>query len=150
MYVKTINGEVDKYPYSVRDLFNDNPQTSFPAKPTKELLAEWGVFEVVMIDPPEVDHTKNVTEVLPVNTDGSWVQSWLVTDASQEEIASRTEEAKRQVRDQRNAALTASDWTQVNDSLVDKAIWAQYRQSLRDITSQVDFPFNVVWPVKPD
>ena len=149
MYVKITNGGVDKYPYSVNALFKDNPQTSFPEKPTKELLAEWGVFEVISTNAPEVDHTKNVVEVSPVKVGDNWVQSWLVTDATQEEIESRTEEAKQQIRDQRNAALASSDWTQVNDSLVDKTVWAKYRQALRDITSQAGFPFNVVWPVKP-
>jgi hypothetical protein len=52
-------------------------------------------------------------------------------------------------RNQRNVLLAASDWTQVDDAPVDKAAWATYRQALRDITSQVDFPHTVTWPAKP-
>ena len=57
---------------------------------------------------------------------------------------------QEQVREQRNSLLTASDWTQVVDSTVDKAAWATYRQSLRDIPTQNGFPFTVKWPAKPE
>ena len=55
------------------------------------------------------------------------------------------------VRAQRNAKLGASDWTQLADtplSGADRALWADYRQALRDITTQTD-PFNINWPVEP-
>lgn len=52
-------------------------------------------------------------------------------------------------RAKRNDLLAASDWTQVIDAPVDQAVWATYRQALRDITSQTGFPYNVTWPVKP-
>jgi len=53
------------------------------------------------------------------------------------------------VRIARNQALAASDWTQVADAPVDRAAWADYRQALRDITSQADFPENIIWPTEP-
>ena len=37
------------------------------------------------------------------------------------------------VRNWRNNELLKSDWTQVEDSPVDKAAWANYRQTLRDL-----------------
>lgn len=49
----------------------------------------------------------------------------------------------------RNALLLESDWTQLSDSPVDKAIWSTYRQALRDIPQQDGFPENIVWPDKP-
>jgi hypothetical protein len=53
------------------------------------------------------------------------------------------------VRAERNALLSASDWTQLPDVPLDtKEAWAAYRQALRDITNQPD-PFNIVWPVPP-
>lgn len=54
-----------------------------------------------------------------------------------------------EVRSDRNALLSQSDWTQVADAPVDKAAWATYRQALRDITDQSGFPHEVDWPVKP-
>lgn len=55
-----------------------------------------------------------------------------------------------QVRAERNRLLAASDWTQlpdVPDAI--RAVWAAYRQALRDIPQQEGFPHNVAWPVKP-
>lgn len=49
----------------------------------------------------------------------------------------------------RNALLAECDWTQVDDAPVDKAVWAAYRQELRDITAQSGFPLNINWPIKP-
>lgn len=54
-----------------------------------------------------------------------------------------------EVRSDRNALLSQSDWTQVADAPVDKVTWATYRQALRDITDQTGFPHEVDWPVKP-
>lgn len=55
-----------------------------------------------------------------------------------------------QTRERRNALLAASDWTQVIDAPVDKAAWATYRQTLRDIPAQQGFPLEVQWPVQPE
>ncbi len=52
-------------------------------------------------------------------------------------------------RVERNVKLSASDWTQLEDAPVDKAAWAVYRQALRDIPLQEDFPLNVQWPGLP-
>ena len=55
------------------------------------------------------------------------------------------------VRQQRNALLTACDWTQLPDVPVEtKTGWAEYRQLLRDITEQSGFPESVIWPNKPE
>jgi hypothetical protein len=58
-----------------------------------------------------------------------------------------------QVRAQRDALLTACDWTQLSDSpLVSdkKASWATYRQQLRDLPDQQGFdPTNFSWPTQP-
>lgn len=59
------------------------------------------------------------------------------------------EEESSQVKLLRDSMLLQSDWTQLPDSPVDKSAWAEYRQALRDLTSQEGFPSNVNWPVKP-
>jgi len=61
-------------------------------------------------------------------------------------------DAASSVMSQRRAYLYDSDWTQIpNNPLTDekRQEWAQYRQQLRDITSQAGYPFNVIWPVAP-
>lgn len=54
-----------------------------------------------------------------------------------------------EVRLERNAKIALTDWTQLSDALVDKAVWATYRQALRDITSQAGFPWTITWPDAP-
>ena len=67
------------------------------------------------------------------------------------EIAPYVEPAKtaEEIRLQRNQLLAASDWTQVADAPVDQTVWATYRQALRDITKQSNFPTSVLWPEVP-
>lgn len=54
-----------------------------------------------------------------------------------------------EARAQRNALLAASDWSQLPDAPVDQAAWAAYRQALRDVPAQDDFPANIAWPQNP-
>lgn len=61
-----------------------------------------------------------------------------------------TDEQKwEQIRLWRNSELNQTDWTQLPDSPVDKAAWAAYRQSLRDLPSQGGKAEAVSIPVKP-
>lgn len=51
---------------------------------------------------------------------------------------------------QRNALLLASDWTQLPDVPNEVRLsWKEYRQLLRDITEQVDYPIDIQWPTPP-
>lgn len=52
----------------------------------------------------------------------------------------------------RNAELSMTDWTQLNDVPMTeekRAEWVAYRQALRDLTEQSGFPDQVVWPQQP-
>lgn len=145
-YAKVENGTVVEWPIYSDNLRSRFPHISFPA----------GIFDppegyvaVKPVEIPETDHTQNVTEVTPVLNKGNWTQSFKVSAASAEEIAERVADAWRDVRQQRNAKLAACDWTQLPDAPVDAAVWAEYRQSLRDVTEQDD-PFNIVWPEAPE
>ena len=72
-------------------------------------------------------------------------------DAQEAEYAAGADDrVAEEVRAKRDSLLAESDWTQVADAPVDKAAWATYRQSLRDIPQQAGFPTNVVWPVEPN
>jgi hypothetical protein len=58
-------------------------------------------------------------------------------------------------REERNALLAASDWTQLPDARASMgetkaAEWDAYRQALRDIPQQDGFPQDVTWPVSPE
>ena len=55
-----------------------------------------------------------------------------------------------EVRAERNAKLSATDWTQTAD--VPQAVkdsYVSYRQALRDVPQQAGFPNQVVWPESP-
>ena len=152
MFVKTTNGQLDQYPYTVGNLRRDNPNTSFPKRPSNEMLAEWGMQPVTKTDRPDVDHTKNVTEGTPVLNGDAWTQVWEVTDATVEEIAQRTEDQSRFVRNKRDELLNETDWVVIKSNETGKplsAAWKTYRQDLRDITTQQGFPYDITWPTKP-
>ena len=59
------------------------------------------------------------------------------------------DEQATRVRADRNARLTACDWTQLADAPVDDLAWAIYRQGLRDVPAQSGFPWEVSWPEVP-
>ena len=63
--------------------------------------------------------------------------------------AMKDAEQATSVRNQRTQLLKDCDWTQIADSTADKAVWATYRQALRDITAQSGFPWTIIWPESP-
>jgi len=73
----------------------------------------------------------------------------IVEAKTQDELDAEIAQKANEVRYRRNMLLSQSDWTQVADAPVDKAVWAAYRQALRDITLQAGFPFTVDFPVAP-
>lgn len=84
-----------------------------------------------------------VTGISPNTT--AW-NTWNDTQPNQTTL--EAEEA----RIQRDKLLTACDWTQMADSPLDadtKVAWATYRQALRDVTLQENFPTEIIWPVEP-
>lgn len=60
-----------------------------------------------------------------------------------------TTELAAAARAQRNALLADCDWTQLADAPVDAAVWATYRQALRDVPAQSGFPTEISWPIPP-
>lgn len=92
--------------------------------------------------------------------DGKWYTKYVLgpifidgeTTAAEQEAAYKAQkdvEQAKSVREQRSTKLAESDWTQVADAPVDKAVWATYRQALRDITAQEGFPWTITWPDAP-
>jgi len=120
------------------------------------------IFTVYDLTTGEIDHsTTTVAEINEVGLqegqgiiEGSYqANEFIITDG---EAVVRTDNTLEILRLKRDALLTESDWTQVNDSpLTDakKAEWATYRQALRDLPSQYtdnDNIDDVVFPTQPD
>jgi hypothetical protein len=147
MYLRIINDTIH-YPYSFQQLREAYPNVSFPEFVNDDILAEWGMHDVTPAAKPN-DYTKNIIEGTPTLVNGVYYQNWNQTPASETEIANRIESKWWEIREIRNELLAACDWTQLSDvSTETKAIWIEYRQSLRDITSQTN-PFSITWPAKP-
>ena len=55
-----------------------------------------------------------------------------------------------QARTKRDRLLASTEWTQTIDQPKDRQLlWQPYRQMLRDIPQQKEFPHTINWPEKP-
>lgn len=140
-YENTQTGEFGLTLYQVRRAI---PNASIP-----EGTAEVGPFKgYVARSQPQIEWNQNVVEAKPAYG----VQQWEVVPASAQEQKDRLEAKSQQVRAERDPLLSACDWTQLLDAPCSDAKvleWRQYRQALRDITSQPGFPWTVQWPMAP-
>ena len=73
--------------------------------------------------------------------------SKLITAAQIEVMLQET--LRKAATAERNKLLAETDWTALNDTTANPK-WVKYRQDLRDVTAQKEFPKNVEWPTKPD
>lgn len=88
------------------------------------------------------ENRPNLEEDIEVNYD-VWLQ--FAKDNEYKKLA-------EEIRNKRDKLLTDTDWTQVTDTVLNlekQQEYKQYRQQLRDITAQEDFPYHVVFPEKP-
>ena len=163
MNIRTSSGEVVSE-QGFRALF---PNTSMPQQLSEALINELGgsvVFEGPQATGGTVYQYSQGAGVEQVN--GKWYTKYIlgpiftdttaedgtVTTAAENEAAYKAmkdAEQAKSVRATRDAKLAECDWTQVEDAPVDKAVWATYRQALRDVTAQTGFPWTVEWPVAP-
>jgi len=106
MYVLAPNQVVEKFPYSVEEMRSDNPQTSFPANPTNETLAEFNVFPVVSTGVVHNPITQVATQdgCAYVSERQRWETTWTVRDKTAEEMASDEAAYMAQVDEQRAEA----------------------------------------------
>jgi hypothetical protein len=142
------DGSVDRYPYTLTDLRRANPGTSFAKQISDDTAASFNCYPVSQTEPPDDDHTVNL-ERTAIKQGTTWVEEWISTPATPEQIAERTTAKSNDIRTERNRRLAECDWTQLPDAPVNTAAWATYRQALRDITEQVGFPWSVAWPDQP-
>lgn len=151
MYTLIENNGVKQYPYTFSDLKRANPQVSFPENMTDESLQSYGVYRVFPSAQPSLSATQVLEESTPAFDAEAqrWTQVWRTCELTADEMQQRNDAKAAEVRAQRNAKLSITDWTQVADAPVDKAVWAAYRQALRDVTAQQGFPWEIDWPKQP-
>lgn len=73
--------------YSVRDLLLDNPEKSFPARPSNALLAEYGVYPLVEGDKPQFDRQRERLRETMEFAGDHYVRSWVVEPLDADAIA---------------------------------------------------------------
>lgn len=108
-------------------------------------------------DIPKVDYNKTAEYIgLTKHFDNVWRKTWVVRDATQEEINQRTEVEANEIRSRRDRALRLSDYTHVTDhpqplnDEIKKQAWSEYRQKLRNLPLQNGFPWNIEFPTRPE
>lgn len=124
------------------------PKTSFPATgPNDEFLAENNAKRVSVFKPHDRD-TEKLVACEPY-VEGDFIYTVEVANKTQDDLAAEVASKAANLRAARDQALKASDWTQVADAPVDKEAWATYRQALRDLPDDENWP-DVELPHDPD
>jgi hypothetical protein len=137
-----------------------HPNTSFPSVLTLDILDEFGVDPVLdgpqaaTIPPYETSIRQGIEEI-----NGQWFTKYVVgpifenEDQEAEYKKSIDDRAAKSVREKRDKLLLETDWIVIKAQETNRDIsveFKSYRQALRDITKQEEFPHNVNWPTKPE
>ena len=132
----------------VRSLY---PNTSFPSQWTPALVEELGLDPVFESPTPTTTRYQTAfKDGVEQDAQGRWLWKWSISEMSDEAKAAKDAEQAKNIRSDRDKRLSDTDWTQVADAPVDKAVWATYRQALRDVPTQAGFPYDITWPSKPE
>jgi len=152
MYALIQDGKVVTCPYTIGKLRKDNPNTSFPNKPTDELFASFDVQPVTIVDSPSyTKRTQWVTQnTAPTLVDEVWVLGWTVSDKTTDEIAEYDALEASTNRGIRNSLLVETDFYALSDVTMSSDM-TTYRQALRDLPSHSNWPNLETndWPTKP-
>ena len=150
MYVKFTSGSVDQYPYTIGQLRRDNPNISFPRNIQAAILQEHGVGTVKILEQPsytERTHTLRQNEA-PALVDGTWTLGWTVSPKSAGETAAYDAALATTERAKRDALLAETDYLALSDATLSSQM-TTYRQQLREVPQQSEFPNSISWPTKP-
>jgi len=148
LYLKAINNVVEQYPYSLGQLRKDNSNTSFPRQPSLADLAEFDVYPVTEVTPTLADGEKLVKVWTPTLVSGEWVLPHQAVAKTTEDLATESEVAWANLREQRDKLLAETDWTASTDVTM-SAEMTEYRKLLRDLPANTADVFNPVYPEKP-
>ena len=95
MYIKIIEGTAQRF--TLAELRKENPNTSFPKKPSDSLLAEYDVYIYTTQAKPDFNPmTHKIVEDGFSEVDGSWVSTWSVIELLESE---REKASKRMIKD---------------------------------------------------
>ena len=145
----------------------DNKNMSLPRVWTANVCDALGVDPVLAAPAPEPSaaYKSVVRNGVVQDADGNWVEAWvereMFTEYTDENGDVQTVAAQKTAydtantavraaaeRDVRNNLLKETDHYALSDVTMTDAMKA-YRQALRDVPQQTDFPGTISWPEKP-
>ena len=147
---------------------SDNPNVSLPKVWNDNVNKTLGI-DPVLIAPapaPSADFKIVVRNGVEQDANGNWVQAWTehemfaeytdddgntVTVQAQKDAKTAADNAALEAteRSTRDDLLKATDHYGLSDVTMTDAMTA-YRQALRDVPQQTDFPGTITWPTKPE
>ena len=147
---------------------SDNSNVSLP-KVWNDNVNETLGIDPVLISPapaPSAAFKIVVRNGVQQDANGNWVQAWtereMFTEYTDDDGNTVTVQAQKDAktaadnaslaaaeRTTRDALLKATDHYGLSDVTM-SADMATYRQALRDVPQQTDFPGNITWPTKPE
>jgi len=153
---------------SETDLRLENRNVSFPK------VWNTNVFEALGIDPVLAAPAPTPSDEFKVvarngavqDSNGNWVQAWLeremfteytdgegntVTVQAQKDAKTAADRAAREATERatRDTLLKETDHFALSDVTMTDAM-RTYRQALRDVPQQSEFPNTITWPTKPE
>ena len=156
------------------------PNTSLPRVWTASICDSLGIDPVLAAPAPAAsgEYKSVYRDGVVQDALGNWVQAYAerdmfadyirtdvaedgtetevtVTKASQEEAYTATKDAEAALaaRNTRDGLIASCDWMAIKAFEAGTTVgteWATYRQALRDVTEQANFPNEIVWPEKPE
>lgn len=137
MYIKAQGSTIIEFPYSIAQLKKDNPNTSFPIRPTEDLLNSFDVKSVLPGEMPEYNSlTQRIEQDTPAYDQENqlWYQNWKVINLSEEEIAINIKN-KRQ-----NAFLTRMEFML---ALEEAGLYDEVENAM--LSDDVDKKTKIMW-----
>lgn len=125
------------------------PNTGFPVILTADIINDFGGD--VVLEGPQAQPTRYQVAFRDgvEQIEGQWFTKYSVADMEQDAIDALDAQQAAMQRSERTRRLEECDWTQLQDAPVNRQAWANYRQALRDVTTQAGFPWDIEWPEKP-
>jgi hypothetical protein len=166
MFAKIKDSEVLVFPYTINTLQEENPHTNFGFFTEENLpelysTTEDAVQSGASIVNVEVDSTsdflieskKYVLDETPLLVNGVWKVQKRIQDLSGEELEQGKELAKARILSKVQQSIVDNSWTLSQSSGLSaekRDEWAAYFAALNTIQSQEGFPFDFIYPSKPE
>lgn len=144
MYIKLKNGVPELY--STAKLRADHPDTSFPTTLSAELAQQYGLYTLNVLPAPSYDERTHALQQSALYEVGAQWQMHYSAEPLPLTVATKN------VKAERDRLLAETDWVAAKAYETQTAVpqeWLAYRQQLRDLPAQPNFPYDIVWPSKP-